>query len=190
LRACAGETLAGVRLRGPGCEACDHLSIVGRTVCAEVLVPDDVFLEHLANDRMRQARAHWRRQSRCAIEGLGCTALSHAIAKMRLGLIDPRDIERWMGPLVLEDTLEDPLEDTRVKSSASRGVGVLGTRACEEGSAHALPEALKRSNPKPSKRSTPVSTDRPSSRQSSRPPSRQALGPSQNVPTPTGTSPV
>ena len=190
LRACAGEMLAGVRLRGPGCESCDHLSIVGRTVCAEVLVPDDVFLEHLANDRMRPARAHWRRQSRCAIEGLGCTALSHAIAKMRVGLIDPRDIERWMGPLVLEHTLEDTLEDTRVMSSASRGVGVLGARACEEGSAHALPESLKRSNPKPSKRSTPVSTDRPSSRQSSRPPSRQALGPSQNVPTPTGTSPV
>ena len=201
LRACAGEMLAGVRLRGPGCEACDHLSIVGRTVCAEVLVPDDVFLEHLANDRMRPARAHWRRQSRCAIEGLGCTALSHAIAKMRVGLIDPRDIERWMGPLVLEDALDDrpedtlkaTLQDTLGESSASRGGQALATQAREKASAHALPEALKRSSPKPSKpskRSTRVSPERPSSRQSSRPPSRQALGPSQNVSAPAGTSPA
>ncbi len=186
LRACADLTLEPVRVRGAGCEACDHLSIVGRTVCAEVLVPDDIFLEHLANDRMRQARAHWRRQSRCAIEGLGCTALSHAIAKMRLGLIDPRDIERWMGPLLLEEAVEDTL----VEPSSPHGVRDLGARVCEEGRAPTLPVALNGSPPKPSKKSTLLSTTRPSSSQASRPSSRQAQRPSKNVSAPTATPPA
>jgi hypothetical protein len=76
-------------------------------VCAEVLIPDEAFLDLVARGRMAEARAHWIAQARCSIDGLGVSALSHAIAKMRLGLIDPRDIERWMGPLVLEEEGRD-----------------------------------------------------------------------------------
>ena len=107
LRACADLSLHPVRVRGKGCDACDHLAIVGRTVCAEVLIPDEAFLDLVARGRMAEARAHWIAQARCSIDGLGVSALSHAIAKMRLGLIDPRDIERWMGPLVLEEEGRD-----------------------------------------------------------------------------------
>ena len=104
VRACADLSLHPVRVRGAGCDACDHLSIMGRTVCAEVLLPDETLLEHLAKGQLAAARAHWQEQRRCRIQGLGVSALSHAIAKMRLGLLDPRDIERSMGPLVLEET--------------------------------------------------------------------------------------
>jgi type II secretory ATPase GspE/PulE/Tfp pilus assembly ATPase PilB-like protein len=104
VRACADLSLHHVRVRGAGCDACDHLSIMGRTVCAEVLLPDETLLEHLAKGQLAAARAHWQEQRRCRIQGLGVSALSHAIAKMRLGLLDPRDIERSMGPLVLEET--------------------------------------------------------------------------------------
>ena len=104
VRACADLSLHPVRVRGAGCEACDHLAIIGRTVCAEVLLPDETLLEHLAKGQLAAARAHWQQQRRCRIQGLGVSALSHAIAKMRLGLLDPRDIERSMGPMVLEET--------------------------------------------------------------------------------------
>jgi general secretion pathway protein E len=104
VNACANLLLHPVRVRGPGCEGCDGLSIVGRTVCAEVLLPDDRLLDLLLQGELSAARAHWQGQSRCRIPGLGVGALSHAIFKMRLGELDPIDIERWMGPLALEAT--------------------------------------------------------------------------------------
>jgi len=107
VRACADLLVHDVRVRGLGCTVCDHLSIVGRTVCAEVLLPDQALLDHLARGDLGSARAHWQAHAGCHIQGLGVSALSHAISKMRDGLLDPRDIERWMGPLRLEESLPD-----------------------------------------------------------------------------------
>jgi hypothetical protein len=37
------------------------------------------------------------------LRGLGVSILSHALLKMHQGLIDPMDVERWIGPLILDE---------------------------------------------------------------------------------------
>jgi len=94
--------LDGIRVRHhAGCEHCKGTGIVGRTPCAEVLVPDSVFLAHLRAGDEAGARARWHANSDLSVEGLGVTAVAHAISKMRVGMLDPMDIENQLGPLVL-----------------------------------------------------------------------------------------
>jgi hypothetical protein len=81
---------------------CKQTGIVGRTVCAEVLVPDETFLNHMRLHQEDQARAYWAAQASLNLKGLGVGILCHAMVKMHEGLIDPMDIERWIGPLDLE----------------------------------------------------------------------------------------
>jgi len=100
--ALSGEDSARVRLRGKGCEACAGTGLVGRTLCAEILVPDDSFLSLMNAGLEDQAREHWVHAGASLNAQLGGTAMAHAIQKMRLGLLDPRDIERWLGRIELE----------------------------------------------------------------------------------------
>jgi type II secretory ATPase GspE/PulE/Tfp pilus assembly ATPase PilB-like protein len=89
-----------VHLRSPtGCPACEFKGIVGRTPCAEVLVPDEEFLTHMRLKQEAAARAAWHCRHSSTIGGLGAGVLSHAIEKMCRGLVDPRDIEVQIGPL-------------------------------------------------------------------------------------------
>lgn len=88
-----------VRARGNGCEHCNHVGIIGRTPCAEILVPDSVFLELLAQGKDAEARQYWMSRSGIKIEGLGVTAVAHAIHKMREGILDPSEIESQIGIL-------------------------------------------------------------------------------------------
>jgi len=99
--------LKHIKVRGMGCQACVHMGIVGRTVCAELLMPDEVFLQHLSQGDERAARAHWLRHSSLNLKGLGVGVIAHAVLKMHQGLIDPMDIERWIGPIVLERAVLD-----------------------------------------------------------------------------------
>jgi len=90
-----------IRQRG-GCAKCGYSGIVGRTTCAELLVPDATFLAHLRSGNEAAARAHWHSDPALGIEDLGVTAVAHAIQKMRLGLLDPADIETQIGPLIVK----------------------------------------------------------------------------------------
>lgn len=90
-----------IRQRG-GCEKCGYSGIVGRTTCAELLVPDATFLAHLRSGNEAAARAHWHSDPALGIEDLGVTAVAHAIQKMRLGQLDPADIETQIGPLIVK----------------------------------------------------------------------------------------
>lgn len=83
-----------------GCEHCGFSGIVDRTPAAEVLIPDTTFLNHIKNDDFAGAREHWLRAlGKPVAYGLSVTALSHAILKMREGLVDPRDVETELGVL-------------------------------------------------------------------------------------------
>jgi hypothetical protein len=42
-----------------------------------------------------------------SVDGRGVTAVAHAIQKMRQGLLDPADIEKFLGKLVSETPLLD-----------------------------------------------------------------------------------
>lgn len=87
-----------------GCEHCDFLGVVGRTPCAEVVKPDATFLELVRDEKDAAAKAYWLSSlgSRIGMNGLP-TALSHAKYKMRLGMVDPRDVEAELSLLNSEN---------------------------------------------------------------------------------------
>jgi len=113
----SAEQMADVRFRGPGCARCvgekaatddvqAHLAgIIGRTVVAEILIPDATLLDLVARDKMLEAQRYWRAaahaRSNLDVRGLGMgrTVLDHAIAKMVKGVLDPRDVESAVGLL-------------------------------------------------------------------------------------------
>lgn len=90
-------------VRGDGCPECHYRGIKGRTLCAEVLVPDATFLALMAQGKTVEARNYWMTNSPALnIEDLGVTMIAHAIHKMRQGLIDPSHIETYIGKIVVD----------------------------------------------------------------------------------------
>lgn len=83
--------------------------ISGMTICAEVLTPDQKIRSHFQKLELNEALLHWKKlgeddsgkplDERC----VGLTALDHAFEKMKLGLIDPRDLEASFGLLTPEN---------------------------------------------------------------------------------------
>lgn len=83
-----------------GCERCKFSGYVSRMPIAEVLKPDQKFLELVRNGRDADAKAYWERSLGPRAEWGGSpTALAHAITEMKRGLIDPRDIEAELAPI-------------------------------------------------------------------------------------------
>lgn len=84
-----------------GCEHCDFIGATGRTVCAEVILPDRELLRLFHSGEDWKAEEHWRRQRREAFDHgdmRGKTAFEHGIYKMSKGLVDPMDIDREIAP--------------------------------------------------------------------------------------------
>ena len=77
--------------RPGGCGTCDHQGIVGRTIVAEILLPDQEILDRIAGSRMTDAWRYFRETLS------GRTMMDHAIEKIRAGLVDPRDVEARLG---------------------------------------------------------------------------------------------
>lgn len=93
-RVLAGAT-DGVCLVGDGCTHCRQQGTTGRTVVAEVIIPDPQFFDFLRNGEKLKAAQHWRH----ALNGK--TILEHAIEKVGSGIIDPRMAEKVVGHLSL-----------------------------------------------------------------------------------------
>lgn len=85
-----------------GCEHCGQRGIVGSTVVAEVLTPDKVLRQHIAEGNDDKAEQYWRNSRTAAFDEsdmVGKTAFEHGLYKVSLGLIDPRDLETEFEPL-------------------------------------------------------------------------------------------
>lgn len=66
----------------------------GRTVCAEVIRPDQQFLDFYKNDQKSEAQRHW-------IEHLGgMTMREHGLVKLLSGEVCPNEIDMEMGTLL------------------------------------------------------------------------------------------
>ncbi|WP_291518965.1 ATPase, T2SS/T4P/T4SS family [Acidovorax sp.] len=90
--------LHNVRVASPdGCEHCNGQGIIGRTICAEVLVPDRQLLHSIRSGDPVEIQRAWEDASPHAIEDLGVSAMAHAIHKMRKGMLDPNDVESQIG---------------------------------------------------------------------------------------------
>jgi type II secretory ATPase GspE/PulE/Tfp pilus assembly ATPase PilB-like protein len=90
-----GSEMQKVRIVGPGCEHCKHQGTLGRTVIAEVIVPDDQFFKYIRAGEKTEAVAYWLHELG------GKTIREHAIEKIAAGLIDPRMAEKVVGHLAV-----------------------------------------------------------------------------------------
>lgn len=94
------EQLERIRVKGDGCEQCERTGYGGRTVCAEIVIPNRELLDLLARGDTLGAEALWHAQGTGASEDVpGITALAHGIAKMHKGILSPVDVEHYINSL-------------------------------------------------------------------------------------------
>lgn len=82
-----------VYLRGTGCDACSGKGVTGRTVVAEVLLPNLEFMRVFRNVSKAEAKVYWVREMG------GITKIQHAIRLINSGVADPFLIEGDVGSL-------------------------------------------------------------------------------------------
>lgn len=91
------DSLDGIFFRNPlGCAECHKRGIVGRTVCAEILVPRPAMLKAVAQGDSPEVWRSWREvidDTRPDVMN-GRTAFEHALWKMRQGSVSPVDVEK------------------------------------------------------------------------------------------------
>lgn len=96
VRAAVGPALAQVCIAGDGCPQCSGRGTTGRSVLAEVIVPDARFCDFLRSGDKTRALDHWR----SALGGR--TLAEHAADKVGAGLVDPRIAEKAVGHLAAQ----------------------------------------------------------------------------------------
>ncbi|MFJ3044668.1 GspE/PulE family protein [Herbaspirillum chlorophenolicum] len=96
VRQAVSANLEGVCVTGPGCEECKGQGTVGRSVVAEIIIPDDHFFRLVRQGEKTEALKYW------VNELGGRTMLEHAIEKVARGELDPRMAERVVGHLVYD----------------------------------------------------------------------------------------
>lgn len=78
-----------------GCAACGGQGYVGRTVVAEIIIPDTQFMEYVMNNQKAEAERYW-------LSHLGGRSMvEHMLDRIIAGEVDPFDAERVVGPIVL-----------------------------------------------------------------------------------------
>jgi general secretion pathway protein E len=92
-----GAAIGGVHIAGPGCDDCRGHGTIGRTVVAEVVLPDAQFFEYIRTGQKVMATDYWLREQH------GRTFLDHAIEKVAAGIVDPRMAEKTVGHLAWLD---------------------------------------------------------------------------------------
>jgi len=102
VRQAVSHNLEDVYITGAGCEKCSHHGTVGRTVIAEIIIPDDQFFRYVRLGEKTKALAYWLQELG------GKTILDHAIEKVAAGLIDPRMAEKVVGHLTIGATQHAP----------------------------------------------------------------------------------
>jgi general secretion pathway protein E len=96
-----------IRVRGSGCEKCGSIGVIGRTVCAEIIMPDLELLQFFRDGNSVEAHKHWRSNSdhdQYSWDMTGKSAMEHAMLKLRKGMVSPHDVESAFGlitPLAL-----------------------------------------------------------------------------------------
>ncbi|WP_161803931.1 GspE/PulE family protein [Gulbenkiania mobilis] len=85
-----------VKYKGAGCSQCNHTGYSGRTVLAEVVLPDAKYMQHYRDGNRIAMRDH-------AFTHCGWISRhEHARNLVQDGVIDPRDAEAAIGPLTAD----------------------------------------------------------------------------------------
>ncbi|KVG29158.1 GspE/PulE family protein [Burkholderia ubonensis] len=93
LRLALDSRMHDVYIAGDGCAHCRTVGTIGRTVVAEVILPDARLFEFLRDGDKAGALEYWTRTLG------GMTLAEHALRKVAAGLVDPRGVERIVGTL-------------------------------------------------------------------------------------------
>ena len=84
-----------LRFRNPeGCSACSGRGLSGRTACAEVLSPDETFLDLIRVGKLKEAEEHW------AATDAGMSAIQVARHKIRQGIVSPEDAANFVSKVL------------------------------------------------------------------------------------------
>lgn len=78
---------ADLRVAGPGCDECDHTGYKGRATIAEVILPDDEFMNFMRANKKSEARKYWLQE----LDGLDLLGSSWLLVLQ--GKVSPIDIE-------------------------------------------------------------------------------------------------
>lgn len=78
-----------------GCATCGGEGYVGRTVVAEIIIPDTQFMDYVLHNQKTEAERYWLTQLG------GRSMVEHMIDRVMAGEVDPMDAERVVGPLVV-----------------------------------------------------------------------------------------
>ena len=79
------------------CERCGGSGVIGRTVMAEIVRPDDEMIFHLSKGDYNRARQHW------LLHLNGRPVKHHGIELIANGLVSPTDVEWQIGSLAIEE---------------------------------------------------------------------------------------
>ncbi|RJF96859.1 secretion system protein E [Noviherbaspirillum cavernae] len=90
-----GGDINGVCIAGSGCEHCRNQGTTGRSVIAEVILPDEQFFKYIRAGEKTAAVQYW------LTELGGKTILDHALEKVAAGVLDPRMAEKMVGHLTI-----------------------------------------------------------------------------------------
>lgn len=100
-----GISIEGVRFENAeGCPQCNFVGTKGRTLAAEVVLMNDELRRLIREGKFGQAEELWRLTRKAEFYEEDCTgktALEHALYKMSIGQIDPRQIEEEFDPFEL-----------------------------------------------------------------------------------------
>jgi type II secretory ATPase GspE/PulE/Tfp pilus assembly ATPase PilB-like protein len=86
--------LGSAHVAGLGCDHCSGSGVAGRTVVAEVVVPDQKLMDFIRKGDRHEAIKYWRDRG-------GSSMLEQAILKINRGIVDPFQAEEEVGPLNL-----------------------------------------------------------------------------------------
>jgi type II secretory ATPase GspE/PulE/Tfp pilus assembly ATPase PilB-like protein len=107
--------ISQVYVRNPdGCPACKNRGTIGQTVCAEIVELDNVILRYLRKGQNIEAVNYWRQQRRSPFndsDSVGKTAFEHALYKISIGSLDPRDVEDAFEPFERYEIVEVELPE-------------------------------------------------------------------------------
>lgn len=88
-------SINSVRIHNPrGCEKCSHTGYSGRTVTAEVILPDVGFMELVKKDNKPAAYDYWLSELK------GRTMMDYGLELVQKGIASPLDAERVLGQLI------------------------------------------------------------------------------------------
>lgn len=104
-----GMDLQTIYVRHPeGCGECEGKGVKGRTVVAEVNLPDHKYLTLVRNDNDVGAEEYWRNTRTASFTEPDCTgktAMEHGLYKVHCGLVDPIDLEKCFVPYAVHTVI-------------------------------------------------------------------------------------